>query len=650
MSRLLLCTALVILMSGGSPLSAAEPLKSLPPNEQGVVNTAASPNAVLHSVPIQAVTMKDGFWRPRMEANRTRGLPDLLDQLEEHGVVDNYRRMTGRKNVARRGPYFSDSDLYKWMEGASWVFASTDDKALRAKLDAVIDDVLAAQKPDGYLNTFFVDKIADERFRNMPEEHELYCAGHLFQAAVAYYRATGSRTLLDGALRYADYVAKTFGPGRRQGCDGHPEVEMALVELYRVSGERKYLDTARFFLDQYKYLDQQQISGHAVRAGYAACGATDYFMESGDRVYLSTAEAQWRDMTSSKMYLTGGIGATRHEEAFGAPYELPNQSSYAETCAAISNVMWNWRMLAVSGDARYADVMETALYNGFLSGVSLKGNEYFYVNPMESGGGAKRVPWFGCTCCPTNVVRMFSSMPGYMYSTGKGGLWVHLYDNSELNWRLDDGTKIRLTQETKYPWDERVTLKVEPAAATEFGLFLRIPGWCARAAIAVNGEVVSGDVKPGTYHEVRRTWKAGDTVTLDLAMPVTLVACDPRVRENRWGAAVTRGPLVYCFESPDNNGVNVLNILLPADIVKDAAKAAVELKPDKLGGIAEITLPGQWLDYGDGAALYRPLQGASRPALREAQLHAIPYYAWANRGDSKVIIWVGADWAAGAGG
>ncbi len=607
----------------------------------GIVDTSMSPNARLHAVPIRAVKMKDGFWLPRMEANRLKGIPKLLELLEHHGVVDNFRRVSGRKACDRRGPFFTDSDLYKWMEACAFVLQSVDDRAIRTMLDRIIDEVVAIQGKDGYLNTYFVDDRADKRFSNLAWEHELYCAGHLFQAAVAHHRATGDRKLLDAAIRYADYMTKTFGPGRIEQADGHPEVEMALVELYRTTGNRAYLDLSGFFTDVQKFADMTTIEGHAVRAGYRCCGAVDSYAETGRKPYMDAAERLWTDMVGCKIYVTGGIGATHGNEAFGKAFQLPNDSAYAETCAAIAAMMMNWRMLAVTAEARFADWFETGLYNGFLSGVSLNGTEYFYVNPLESAGGHRRQQWYGCTCCPPNVERTIASLPGCIYSTSPAGVWVHLYDNNELDWRLENGAKLRLTQQTRYPWDGKVALTVAPEKAGEFGVFLRIPGWCRTPSVSVNGKPVGVAVRPGTYCEIKRTWEPGDTIELNLPMPVTVLVSDPRVRDNRGRLALSRGPVVYCLESTDNPGTDVLNAIAPPNLDSDDPRVKITPRPDLLGGVVALSFDGKWLDYSNTSGpLYRRAKPAGLPVIRTATFRAIPYYAWANRDDSKMIVWM----------
>ena len=620
---------------------------SLNPPEAGVVSTEESPYCQLRPIPIRAVTMLPGFWKARMDVNREHGIPNLYRLLEEQGVLDNLRRISGRKNVERRGAFWTDSDLAKWMEAAAFALQSEPDPKLRKMLDEAIDDLTAIQREDGYINSFFTgeSRKLSGRFRNLPMEHELYCAGHLFQAAVAHYRATGDSKFLDAATRYADFLVATFGPGKIEQADGHPEIEMALVELYRTTGaagasvpiyrdKREYLDLAGFFLEVQKFAERQYIEGHAVRAGYLACGAVDYFAETGDEKTMEALERLWADMTQKKMYITGGVGSRYEGEAFGWPYELPNERAYAETCAAIASIYWNWRMLAIKAESRFADVMERTLYNGFLSGVSLDGWHYFYMNPLACYGDYQRQEWFGCTCCPTNAVRMIASMPGYFYSTSDEGVWVHLYDNSRLHWRLHDGTKLTLDQITDYPWDGQVEITVIPEATAEFALFLRIPSWCESASVSVNHGPPSG-VSPGDYLKLERKWRRGDIVHLDLPMPVVLKEADPRVKVDFGMVAIQRGPVVYCLESKDNPDVPIRD----AELMVDEDFTA-EFKPHLLGGVTVIEGKGVYAcPDQDRGALYRPLDGM-RLEVQEAELRAIPYYAWANRGPSNMAVWL----------
>jgi DUF1680 family protein len=600
----------------------------------GITATQKSPRVKVTPAPIRCVTLEDGFWKRWMEANRTQGIPALYRQLEDHGVVENFRVVAGLSKGELKGPVFRDSDLYKWMEGAATALESSDDPELRRLLESVIDAVAAAQQPDGYVNTFFVNELSGQRFRNLRDEHELYCAGHMFQAAIAHYRATGSARFLEVAIRFADYLTRTFGPGKIEQPDGHPEVEMALVELYRVTGRREYLDLAAFFLKRQAFGKAGQISGHAVRFAYLMAGLADLYAETGDREARQALLELWEDVASGRVYITGGLGARYAGEAIGERYELPNEGAYSETCAAIANAMWNFRMLGVTGDARYADMMERALYNNVLAGVSLDTTHWFYVNPLACFRDHQRQPWFGCTCCPTNMVRTLAAIPGYLYGRSSEGIWVHLYDTSRLSWALVDGTKVTVRQKTGYPWDGRVELTLDPAEESTFSLFLRVPGWCQAASVTVNGQPFEGRLRDG-YLEIRRRWKAGDRVGLELQMPVQLVEADPRVRCNLGSVAVQRGPLVFCAESVDNPGVNLRDLELKA---RPSLRAA--FRPDLLQGV--LTLRAKGRDVPPEAPrgpLYRPA-GSFSPSWRDVEVTLIPYYAWANRGPSQMVVWM----------
>jgi len=625
---------------------------------QGVINTNASPHAKLHSVPVRAVRIGVGFWAARMRTNVERSIPTMLKELKEHGIVDNFRRVSGRTQAERRGPRYTDSDLYKWIEAAAFVLQSQDDPALRAAIDDLTDEILAAQEPSGYLNTYFQDEREDRRFLEQASGHELYCLGHMLQAAIAYYRATGNRRLLDGGIKFADYLLENFGPEKRPALTGHPELEMALVELYRTTGDRRYLDFAGYLLSgverqRLKLTDQQvvymfsgipftsrtQLEGHAVRAMYAASGATDYALETGNPDYLRTLEILWRDMADHKLYITGGVGSRSEGEAFGEPYELPNAQAYTESCAAIANLMWNWRMLALTGEARFADVIERALYNGINSGMSLSGTLYCYRNPLESTGEKIRNPWYDTTCCPPNLERTFASLPGYLYSTSKDGVYVHLFQSSTLDWHLEDGTALKLSQQTDYPWGGEVTLKVDAAVSAKFSVFVRIPGWARSAQLNVNGQPVEREVTQGKYFEISRLWKPGDAVRLALDMTPQLIASNPRVRENMGRVAVERGPLVYCLEQLDQPGVeSIFDVTLP---VGPGEGFVSEFHPNMLGGIMALRHKGiATLKPLSDAPLYEHLEVARHPKGREVELTFIPYYAWANREMDAMQVWI----------
>ena len=624
---------------------------------QGVLHLDQSPHAKLRSVPVRAVRISDGFWSQRRQVNVERSLPTLLELLEENGIVDNFRRVSGRKQAPRRGPLFTDSDVYKWMEAAAFVLQSEDHPKLRAEFDRLTDEILAAQEPSGYLNSNYVDERTALRFQEMQRGHELYCLGHLLQAAIAYYRATGNRQLLDGGIRFVDYLIETSGPGKRPLLTGHPELELALVELYRTTRDRRHLELARYLLqgdgERLKltpreivymfsgkpFIERTRLEGHAVRAMYASSGAADYFLETGDPAYWKTLERLWRDMSSAKMYITGGVGSRAQGEAFGEPYELPNQLAYTESCAAIGNMFWNARLLAATGEARFADVLERALYNGVNSGMSLDGTLYCYRNPLELTGNPDdkiRNPWYSTTCCPPNLQRVLASLPGYFYGTSRDGLYVHLYDNNELDWKLEDGTGLRLTQKTNYPWDGAVGIAVEPAQPHAFTLFLRIPGWTRSAQVQVNGQAVSGRPQPGAYFAIRRDWKRGDRVRLALDMEARLVAANPLVRENMQRVAVERGPLVYAMEGIDQRGAALFDMALALP----SKGFAVENRPDFLGGVTVLRHPGLAPEQPfSRLPLYQPLDGAVKRG-KPIELVLIPYYTFANREPSPMQVWI----------
>ncbi len=615
--------------------------------DRGVVDTSASPHARLTGAPVRAVRLGEGFWRPRLEANRLAALPQLYRLLEEHGVVDNFRRVYGAKDAPRRGMVFTDSDLYKWVEAAAFVLQSGDDAATRGLLEGAVAAIVPAQREDGYLNTYYVDERYDQRYTHLDTDHETYCAGHLFQAAIAYRRAVGDNPLFDCARRFADHLAAVI-PTMPGISVTHPEVEMAMVEMYRETGEARYLDTAHFVLDDNRFAALQKIEGHAVEAAYFAAGGTDYYAETGDPAFRASTERQWQNLVEAKMYITGGSGGRHEGESLGRDYELPNARAYAETCAAIGNIMWSWRLLGLDGDASYADVLERSLYNGFLAGVSLDGTRYFYVNPLSYDGLGEgdpwdprhrsglyeRQPWYRCTCCPPNVQRMLASLPGYFYSTSREGLWVHLYDTSELDWRLQDGTPLRLAQKTRYPWEGEVILEVRPAAPAEFTLFLRVPGWTQHCAAKVNG-AAGPSATPGSYLALRRTWQPGDRVQLSFEMEPVAMAANPRLAENRGAVALQRGPLVYCLEAHDQPGLSVLDAMLDP-----AGEVASEWRPDLLGGITVLHARGA-VPLHPGGPLYQRWTAKGR-ATQPAELTAIPYYAWNNRGPCAMVVWMAA--------
>jgi DUF1680 family protein len=548
--------------------------------------------------------------------------------------------------------------VYKWLEAASWTLATDPDPDLERMVDDAITEIADAQRPDGYLNTYFTFEKAAERWTDF-DLHEMYCAGHLFQAAVAHFRAAGSERLLDVATRFADHICDSFGPeqGKRQAVDGHEEVEMALVELFRATGESRYLEGAQYFIDARGHgllgrpygqheppysqdhaplRDQSEVVGHAVRALYLYSGAADVYAETGEPALLRALQHLWENMTTRRMYVSGGLGSRYEGEAFGRDFELPNERAYTETCAAIASVMWNWRMLGLGGEARYADLIEHTLYNAVLPGLSLDGQHYFYQNPLADDGSHRRQPWFGCACCPPNVARLLASLPGYFYSTSEGTVWVHLYAEGVATVELDGNRTISLRQHTRYPWEGRVEIDVE--AEGEFTVMLRIPAWCEEgAAVQVNGQPVDVKISPGSYIEIRRAWSPGDTINMDLPMPVRRVESHPYVAENAGRVALVRGPLLYCAEQIDNPSVDL------RDLVLNGEEPTVRLEPDLLGGVVVLEAEAQ-LDAPDDGwenRLYRTGQPRERDAqTRATTVTAVPYYAWANREPGTMEVWL----------
>ena len=628
---------------------------------EGILFTDHSLNARLHTVPIQAVHLGDGFWASRRRITTERSLPTLLELLEEHGVMDNFRRLSGRKNVPRKGPVYTDSDAYKWIEAASWALASNetadaDKQKFRQQLESLISDIVAAQEPSGYLNTYYVGDKAHLRFTELVRSHEDYCLGHLIQAAIAYYRATGSRALLDPAIKFADYIVENFGPTQKPFMTGHPELEMALVELYRTTGDSRYLEFVRYLFsgverDRLKWKESDvrytfsgrpftsrtEFEGHAVRALYASSGASDYFAETGDPAYKKTLDSLWTDLTQRKMYITGGVGSRSSGESFGDPYELPSEQAYAETCAAVANVMWNFRLLTVTGDAKYADVLEKALYNGANSGMSLSGTMYCYRNPLASNGEKLRNPWYDTTCCPPNIERLFESLPGYFYAMSRDGVFVNLYHNSELDWHLEEGTGLKLTQSTGYPWSGDVHVTVSPEHATEFTVYLRWPSWAPGVEVQVDGQAYStSNFHRGSYIAITRTWSKGDSVSLSFAMQPTPMVSNPRVADTYGRVALERGPLIYALEQMDQGGISLSDIFYRLN-----ASAVVEARKDLLGGVTVLKVSGAAAERSVGdEPLYQPLTMAATVAKRPSMLTFIPYYTMANREPTPMEVWV----------
>jgi len=625
-------------------------------------------------VPFSSVKLDDSFWRPRIETNRTHTVPYAFEKCA--GRIANFRRAAKLEPGHFEGCPFDDSDLYKVMEGAAYCLATHPDPALEKQLDELIAIIAKAQEPDGYLYTARTIEGEEAPGRashlrwlndlggvNGVDSHELYNLGHMFEAAVAHFRATGKRTFLDVAVKAADLVCATWGPGPGQLKipPGHPEIELALVKLGQVTGEQKYVELAKFLLecrghyrrpaeikvemnDRYfsNEVPLEQLTeavGHAVRTGYMLSGMTDVAAQRDVPGMRRAIDAIWEDTVYTKIYLHGGIGSgVGMAEGFGEAFRLPN-NGYNETCAAVANCLWNHRLFLLYGDGKYVDVLERALYNNVLAGISLSGDLFFYPNPLVSDGGYARSPWFGCACCPTNLTRYLPSVPGLLYGQRGDALYVALYAAGTGEIAMPGGM-VRLTQETRYPWDGRIGILVEPEKPCEFELKLRIPGWAqgrpipgelyhyldARAdtpVLQVNGEVAPVTVDKG-FASIRRGWKSGDRVELQLPMPVRRVLADAKVEDDAGLAALERGPLVYCVEEADN-GKGLFSLVL-----EDDAPVAVEERLGLLGGVTVLTAQAGTVVKGRGD------DGKVKPAA----LVAIPYYAWCNRGDGKMNVWI----------
>jgi len=637
---------------------------SLPP--VGPTDTSHSPYTHWRTLPIDSVSLVGGPWSQRQAINREVSLRHGYRTLEQAGNLGNLRLAAGLAEGQYRGPFYMDSDLYKWLEAVAWELAREPDAELQQMADSTIELIAAAQADDGYLNSYYQVVEPDNRWGNLKDGHELYCAGHLIQAAVAHHRATGDTRLLRVARRFADYIGSIFGPDGRPGTPGHPEIEMALVELYReTSGnEQRYLELAEFFLDQRGrgilgsgrfgnpayYQDHVPVreatvvAGHAVRQLYLTAGVTDVYLEIGDQALLDVVARQWRDMVSGKLAITGGVGSRHEGEAFGEPYELPNDRCYNETCAAIASIMWNWRMLLATGEAHFADLIERTLYNGFLSGVSLDGHRFFYVNPLLSRGGIERAEWYWCACCPPNVMRLIASL-GHYFATGSppddgigraAGLQIHQYAPAVISTELEPGCRVLLRMETDYPWQGQVKLTVEQTDGLPWKLELRLPGWCDQARVQVNGQPVEVPVGAG-YAAIERAWQRGDAVELDFPMAPRLVEPHPRVDSTRGCVAIRHGPVVYCLEQNDQEPpVDIMDVQ-----IDETAPLRTMWRGDLLGGVMAVEAMGYAVDV-DGwqNRLYRPAGSGTGTARWPVRLTAVPYHVWAHRGPGAMRVWI----------
>jgi uncharacterized protein len=633
-----------------------------------VAPAAPSRDYAIRAVPLTAVTIDDGFWAPKLEINRTVTIPHILKQNDDTGRVANFEKAAGKKSGPYEGRRFNDTDVFKIIEAASYSLALVADPRLSTRLDELIQLIAESQQPDGYLfPARTIDPqhpaagVGPERWIYENGSHELYNAGHLYEAAVAHFQATGKRSLLDVAIRNADLVCRTFGPAGRRAVPGHEEIELALIKLYRATGTAKYLQTAEWFVaergkphpdmppypekafemyndraykqDQAPVVEQDRAVGHAVRAMYLYEAVTDVAALTGNDALARAADRLWQDVVSKRLYLTGGVGARGTTESFGEDYELPNLRAYTETCASVGNDLWNHKMFLLHGDGKYIDLFERVLYNGVLAGVSLAGNTFFYQNPLESTGRAKRTEYFEVACCPANLARLMEQIPALVYAQTDDALFVNLYAGSHATVKVG-GRAVVVRQETRYPWSGDVQFHVDPDRAGTFTIQLRIPGWARNEPVPSDLYRFDDDVKDAPdislrsanasaeriapiassirngYVSIRRMWTKGDVVTLRLPMPVRRVAAHAGVKDDAGKVALQRGPLVYAFEGVDNGG-KVSDLAVPA-----GAALKSEVRPDLLGGVDVIT------------------GTAARPFV------AVPYYAWGNRGQGEMAVWV----------
>lgn len=618
-------------------------------------------------VPFTSVKVTDSFWGQRLKASREVTIPLAFSKCEETGRYDNFYKAAHPSSEYKVGGLaFDDTDVYKTIEGASYSMQTYPDKKLAKYIDSVLTIVAAAQEPDGYLYTSRTmnpehphEWAGSKRWEKVEDlSHEFYNLGHMIEGAIAHYQATGKKNFLNIAIKYADCVEREIGdkPGQLVRVPGHQIAEMALAKLYLVTGQQKYLDLAKFFLDKRGYtsrtdaysqahkpvLEQDEAVGHAVRAAYMYSGMADVAALTGDTGYVHAIDKIWDNVVTKKLYVTGGIGATSHGEAFGENYELPNMSAYCETCAAIGNVYWNYRLFLLHGESKYYDVLERSLYNGLISGVSLDGGGFFYPNPLESIGQHQRQPWFGCACCPSNICRFIPSLPGYVYAVHNKDVYVNLFmsNTSELN---VEGKKVTLAQTTEYPWNGDIRVFVSPKGKQNFTLKIRIPGWVQgevvpsnlysftdnkqlNYSVKVNGETFRSNLDKG-YFAINRLWKKGDVVEVHFDMEPRTVKANSKVEADRGKISVERGPLVYCAEWPDND-FSVLSVFM-----NRKPEFTVERKPELLYGIDELKTQAQTLGYDE----------TGRLVTKDVTLTLIPYYAWAHRGTGEMAVWLPQD-------
>jgi uncharacterized protein len=630
------------------------------------------------------VELTGGFWGPRLEISRKVTIPHELEKLENDGHITNFDKASGKFDGPIKGHHAYDSDLYKVLEGALIALQHSNDPALRKRVDGIIDRILAAQQEDGFLITWFIINGLDKRWEDLQLEHQMYNAGHFFEMAGEHEKLTGQTKVINAAKRFADHMDGIFGPNKRYDVDGHEEVEMALIKLYRNTGERRYLDLAKFFLDERGYAhgterkpfdaksqvppekqippippseffhaslryrnermqdhkplaDQFEAVGHAVRAGYVYSAMTDAvrFMEAPS--FAVALDHIWTDLVEHKLYITGNVGTEQyHYEGFGDSYKLPNEpgAAYNESCAAIAHVFWQYRMNLLKGQSKYADVMELALYNGVLSGISLSGDHFFYENPLSSDGKQARISWMGLVCCPTNLARIIPQVGGLVYAQRKNEVLVNLYAAGEAKLKMDDGSTLKLTQNTQYPWEGKISITVHPEKTSQFSLNLRIPGWALGHPIpsdlyhltdakvnpvnlTVNGEKTKATPGEDGYVHLDRSWKSGDVLELDLPMSVQRVYANEKVEADQGKVTLMRGPLVYCLEAADQPDLDLTKLVLPRN-----TEMTAKYQTNLLGGITVLEGALEIADKG------------------KVNLTAIPYYAWQNRTSGAMTVWI----------
>jgi DUF1680 family protein len=641
----------------------------------------------LTPIALKNVNIEESFWSRYVELIRDTVIPYQWEVLNDRipGVtpshsIKNYRIASGLEQGEFQGMVFQDTDLAKWIEAVAYSIETKPDPELEKTVDGVIDIIEKVQQPDGYLNTYYTLKEPGKRWTNFRECHELYCAGHMIEAAVAYYEATGKRKLLDIMCRFTDYIDSVIGPepGKMKAYPGHQEIELALVKLYKVTGNEKYLKLSKYFIDERgkepyyfdieakkrgnvlhypefakfdrKYAQthlpvrqQTTAEGHAVRAVYMYSAMADIAAETGDQTLIKACKKLWGNIVSKRMYITGGIGSTSYGESFTFDYDLPNDTIYAETCASIGLVFFAYRMLQIEAKSCYADIMEKALYNTILDGISLDGKKFFYVNPLEVWPEASekskikghvkatRQPWFGCACCPPNIARLLASIGQYIYSMHKDEIYTHLYISSETEINISE-SKVKIKQETRYPWDEKVMISVSLDEEKEFSLLLRIPGWCDNAKICINREEINVcNTKVNGYAKLKRIWKNGDVVELVLPMMIQRIKAHPNVKTNIGKVALQRGPVVYCLEEIDNEPS------LHEIVLSHKSELKSEFDDNLLGGITVITAEAQRYNSPWEDELYKAnVESQYRPVT----VKFIPYYAWANRTSGEMMVWI----------